>query len=115
IEIQAQVQGSDTVYVAHSGSDLRIEEFNNVPSLSSGDIGRTVISPAQVIAGLGISREVTVPPDGNESFARTIDLFYNPTTEAITVPVQIVGNLGSDAGTSVFATSSGNSLVAATD
>ena len=51
------------------------------------------------LAGLTVSRKITVPNTGNEDFARTIDSFTNPTGSSITTTVTIVGNLGSDAGT----------------
>ncbi len=56
-------------------------------------------------AGLSVSREVTVPESGAQDFARTIDSFTNTTAQTITTTVNILGNLGSDAATTVFATS----------
>ncbi len=62
-----------------------------------------------------MSLEVTVPSTGSYNFARTVDTFTNSTGSAITAPVRIVGNLGSDASTTVFATSDGDLLVEPTD
>jgi hypothetical protein len=42
-------------------------------------------------------------------------VFQNPTANPITVPVRIVGNLGSDEATSVFATSDGDAELEVTD
>ena len=89
---------------------LRILQFGtprlDPPSLTSG---------TATIAGLNIHREVTVPATGAEDFARTLDVFENPTASPITVPVHIVGNLGSDSATTVITTSDGDSLVEVTD
>ncbi len=75
-----------------------------------------VLSAASGTAsGLTVSRKVTVPNTGDEDFARTIDTFTNSTDAPITTTVTIVGNLGSDAATRVFATSNGDDIVEATD
>ncbi len=84
-------------------------------SYSLTDAGQSVVTADGTLAGLTVSREVTVPNTGNEDFARTIDSFTNSTASAITTTVTIVGNLGSDAATRVFATSDGDTLVEATD
>jgi len=81
--------------------------------LTDGD--RTVVTPTGLIAGLYVGREVTVPATGNEDFARTIEVLTNPTDRPITTTVRIVGNLGSDGNTTVWATSDGDSLVEPTD
>jgi hypothetical protein len=60
-------------------------------------------------------RAVTVPSAGTIDFSRTIDTFTNSTGSSIATPVRIVGNLGSDAATTVFATSDGDLLVEPTD
>ncbi len=83
------------------------------------DNGRTVVTPVQSMAGLNVHREITVPltpaplPSGGErgeDFARTVDVFENPTGSPITTTVHIVGNLGSDAATTVFAASDGDTI-----
>ena len=48
-----------------------------------------------------------MPNTGSQDFARTVDTFTNSTGSPITTAVTIVGNLGSDAATNVFATSDG--------
>ncbi len=82
---------------------------------SMADNGQSVVTAAGTVAGLTVSREVTVPNAGNEDFARTIDTFTNSTGAPITTTVQIVGNLGSDAATHVFATSDGTGIVSPND
>lgn len=77
--------------------------------------GQTLVLPTASLAGLQVSRQVSVPNTGGSSFARTIDRFFNPTTAAITVSVKYLSNLGSDAGTVLFATSDGDSVPEPTD
>ena len=84
-----------------------------VPNLQDG--GRTLVTPSQTISGLTVSREITVPATGSDDFARTVDVFTNPTARRITTRVRIVGNLGSDGATTVFATSDGDAIVEPTD
>ncbi len=90
-------------------------EFATSPASTSSDGGRTVVTANSTMSGLSVSREVTVPITGSENFARTMDVFSNSTGSAITVAVNLLGNLGSDAGTIVFATSDGDLIVESTD
>jgi uncharacterized repeat protein (TIGR01451 family) len=69
--------------------------------------GQSVITASGTFAGLAVSREVTVPNTGSQDFARTVDTFTNSSASAITTTVEIVGALGSNAATTVFATSDG--------
>ncbi len=84
-------------------------------NLNLSDGGRTVTTAAQNLAGLTVSREVTVPNVGSEDFARTVDSFTNSTGSPISTSVTVVGNLGSDAATKVFATSDGTGIVSPND
>jgi hypothetical protein len=79
------------------------------------DGGRTVVTPTPVISGLYVTREITVPATGGEDFARTVDVFSNPTSSPVTTTVRIVGNLGSDAATTVWSTYDGDTNVETTD
>jgi hypothetical protein len=105
----AIVQGSQNAF----DGDGRLK-INNVffqPSQSAyttADNGQTLITSSGTFSGLTVNRCVTVPNSGGEDFARTVDVFTNSTASAITAMVQIVGNLGSDAATALFATSSGD-------
>ena len=83
------------------------------PSTSSSvtsDDGQSVLTGDGTFSGLTVSRKITVPNTGDQDFARTIDTFTNPTASPITTMVQIIGNLGSDAATTVFATSNGTNV-----
>ncbi len=98
---------------------LQVNNVDYLPlasqSTTTDDNGRTIVTPSVTMSGLAVSREITVPNVGSEDFARTIDVFTNSTGSDITVPVRIVGNLGSDANTVVFATSDGDLIVEPTD
>ena len=82
---------------------------------ATADSGCTVVTPAAVTAGLTVSRRVTVPNTGSQDFARTVDSFTNSTASAITTPVTVIGDLGSGAATTVFATSDGTGIVSPND
>ncbi len=81
----------------------------------TADDGQSFVTANGTVAGLTVSRKITVPNTGNEDFARTVDVFQNTTGSDITTTVTIVGNLGSDAATTVFATSDGDTIVETTD
>ncbi|NUQ61445.1 MAG: VCBS repeat-containing protein [Pirellulales bacterium] len=82
---------------------------------NSTDGGRTVITPSQTLGGLTVFREVTVPDQGSQDFARTVDVLFNPTDSPLTTTVRIVGNMGSDAATIVWNTSDGDTEIETTD
>ncbi|MCY2991620.1 MAG: FG-GAP-like repeat-containing protein [Planctomycetota bacterium] len=86
-----------------------------VPADFLTDEDRTLVTAMVTIAGLQVHREITVPGTGNEAFARTLDVFENPSKSPITTTVRIVGNLGSNGDTTVFATSDGDDVVEPTD
>jgi ELWxxDGT repeat protein len=87
----------------------------NAASLVLSDSNQTLVTPTVAMYGVTVSREVMVPMTGSQDFARTLDILTNSTGASITLPVRIVGNLGSDAATTVFATSDGDLLVEPTD
>jgi hypothetical protein len=79
------------------------------------DDNQTVETDETGFSGLFAIRKISVPNTGNEDFARTTDMFFNDSPAPITTTVTIVGNLGSDADTTVFATSDGDTLIEPTD
>ncbi len=83
-------------------NQLRVLRTSSRPQIDHGS--HTVLTVGQSFFSLDVSREVTVPDTGSEDFARTVDVFTNPTGSPITTTVRIVGNLGSDAATTVFNT-----------
>ena len=90
-------------------------DFAPTAAYTLDDGGRTVVTGAATLFGLNVHREITVPNTGNEDFARTVDVFENPTASAITATVRIVGNLGSDGATAIFSTSDGDTIIEPTD
>jgi hypothetical protein len=82
---------------------------------TTANSGQSIITANGTSAGLTVSREVTVPDTGSQSFARTLDTFTNSTGSPITTTVEVVGALGSDAATTVFATSDGTGVVSPND
>src|SRR5204863_475526 len=97
----------------YSSLRVAIENARTAPQMADG--GRTVITQSHSLGGLTVFREITVPSTGSQDFARTVDVFTNPTANPITTTVKLVGNLGSDGATQVFATQSGNTVVEAAD
>lgn len=83
------------------------------PTYANGN--RTVITSSVDMGGIGVHRAITVPATGTQDFARTIEVLHNLTSSPITQSFRLVGNLGSDAGTTVFATSDGDLVVEPTD
>ncbi|MFO1008373.1 MAG: protein kinase [Planctomycetaceae bacterium] len=79
------------------------------------DDGRTFVTSTVNLAGLDTHREVTVPNTGSHGFARTLDAFTNTTNHPISTTVKIIGNLGTDAATTVFGTSDGDMSVETSD
>ena len=75
--------------------------------------GRAMRYNSQTMSNLQVNRLVYV--GSNYPMARYVDTFYNPTSSPITVPVQISGEFGSDSGTVVASTSSGDTTVNAND
>ncbi len=119
VELRVQNVHSTSMNFFYSGPNgsaaLRVAKINeySIPTLT--DSNRTVLTYPQSLSELQVYRKVTVPSMDENDFARTVDVFTNPTANAITVPVRIVGNLGSDSATTVFSTSNGDNIVEASD
>ena len=60
--------------------------------------------------GLQVARKVYVPASGLR-FGRILDIVSNPTAAPVTARLEFAGNYGTDGGTRVLATSSGDTLV----
>ena len=109
------VQGSSNAFDGLNRLMVNGAIFGTATSPTMADGDRTIVTPSTSVAGLSVSRKVTVPTLGVQDFARTVDVFTNPSSSAISVSVQLLGNLGSDATTTVFATSDGDLIVEPTD
>ena len=76
--------------------------------------GRTVTLPTATIAGVTVQRVIYVPATGGD-WARYLEVLDNPGATDITTTVRISGNLGSDGGTRLIATSSGDATLEVRD
>jgi cysteine-rich repeat protein len=69
--------------------------------------GRQIAHGPVVMSGLNVTRRAYVPSTG-PSFARFLEYLENPTGSPITVAVRVETNIGSDCGSIITATSSGD-------
>jgi hypothetical protein len=87
--------------------------YNNTGPATADCGGRQVLMPARTIGGLNVIRKVYVP--ATDGFARWLNVVTNPTATAQTVTLQMLSDLGSDAATTIGATSDGNATADLTD
>ncbi len=104
------VDAYDTCYSLRVGREEYMPAGASTLSLG----GRQVEMPVQAMGGLNVRRIVYVPAAGGD-FARYLEVLENDGASPITISVEIYGNLGSDSGTVVTATSSGDTIVSAAD
>ncbi|MCA9085325.1 MAG: VCBS domain-containing protein, partial [Planctomycetaceae bacterium] len=109
------LQGPNDAFDGLNRLQVNGVDFATADSGVSEDAGQTVVIAQQMLSGLEVSREITVPTTGPQDFARTIEGLTNPTGSDISATIRIVGNLGSDGDTEVFKTSSGDATVEVTD
>ncbi|MCP4788592.1 MAG: tandem-95 repeat protein [Fuerstiella sp.] len=103
--------GGSYSHLADPDSFLRIVEFNDHIVSGLVDNGRSVITQPENMSGIVVHREITVPDSGSLDFARWVDVFHNPTDSTINTTVSLLGNLGSDANTTIVATSDGDTTI----
>ncbi len=77
------------------------------------DNGRQIVIQQLGLANLNVTRKIFVPSTGY--FARYMESLTNPGTTPVTVDAQIFSNLGSDSGTRIIATSSGDKVFGTDD
>ena len=82
-------------------------------SLSTELAGRQVVVGPAAVSGLNVTRRVFVPT--TDGWARWFDSFENPTGADITVTVRYESNPGSDGGTIITNTQSGDTTFDVTD
>jgi trimeric autotransporter adhesin len=82
---------------------------------STDDGGRTWMSGVFSVSGLNVTREITVPATGTQDFSRQLEVFQNTTSSTIATSVTLASNFGSNANSTIFATSDGDTLVEPTD
>jgi hypothetical protein len=83
------------------------------PGVLSPD-GRTVEMAVETIGGLSVHRVAYVPASGGD-WIRYLEVLENTGATDVTTTVRISGNLGSDGGTSLIATSSGDGTIDPTE
>jgi len=116
-----QIQGksdSGTVYINNSGesySSITVTPIRPFTNPIVDGIHQELTTATQSLANWNVKREVFVPGSGNHTFARTVDVFTNPTATTTTRTVRIDGNFGYNVDTQVFLTSDGDDVVEATD
>ena len=71
--------------------------------------GRQVVIQQLGLANLDVTRKIFVPDTGY--FARYMEILTNSGTAPVTVDAQVLSNLGSDSGTRIVATSSGDKVL----
>jgi len=86
-----------------SGSNVAFTENN----------GRQIVIQQFGLANLDVTRKIFVPDTGY--FARYMEILTNSGTAPVTVDAQIFSNLGSDFGTRIIATSSGDKVFGTDD
>jgi hypothetical protein len=87
--------------------------YNNLGAATADCNGRQIVMPAQSVGGLSVVRKVYVP--SNDGFARWANIVSNPTGAPHTVTLTMVSDLGSDAGTLIGTTSSGDAVADVSD
>src|SRR6266545_98356 len=87
--------------------------YNQLGAATSDCNGRQIIEPALAVGGVSVTRKIFVP--SNDGFARWLNVVTNPSGTAHTVTLTILNDLGSDAKTKIWATSSGDAVATAND
>lgn len=86
----------------YSGGHIRIDD-------------RKMILATANMGSFQVRRTILVPDEANQDYARYIDFIQNTSEQPAELEVQYSGNLGSDGGTNIWATSSGDQQVTAED
>lgn len=111
-DIQSDGSINDGTSDAYDGGMI-LTDFAGSPSGFQDASGRSFLLGLSTLSGLSTTRSIYVPND--DTFARFIDSFTNPTTSTIAATISYFTNLGSDSSTQVIATSSGDLNVATDD
>jgi hypothetical protein len=82
--------------------------YNNLGTATSDCNGRQIIMPVLSSGGVSVQRKVYIP--GNDGFARWMNVVTNGSADPHTVTLRMVSDLGSDAGTTIGTTSSGDAI-----
>ncbi|HLW66793.1 MAG TPA: choice-of-anchor tandem repeat GloVer-containing protein [Gemmataceae bacterium] len=103
------VQGTSNAFDGANRLQVNATDYQpsfGTPSLANG--GLTLVTPTQIMSGLNVSRQITVPNTGADDFARTIDYFQNNTSSAISATINVIGNVGFNVNTQWTTPTGGN-------
>lgn len=113
------VDGSPTSTEATDAFDgamrLRIDGVLFPETPNQGLSGRILTTGPETVSGLVVTRRAYVPAAAGQGWACFLEYLANPTGAPINAAVRITGNLGSDQGTTVTASSSGDTLLGIDD
>ena len=87
--------------------------YNSIPPDATEDGGREVVTDTVIMNNLQVNRKIFVPTD--DAFARFLEILVNPTGSNIAVQVEIDSELGSNGGTLIISSSSGDTILDASD
>jgi MYXO-CTERM domain-containing protein len=108
---------SDGLSDAYDGCyylEVNGSRYTGAPGATTSLSGRQIELPEVLVGGLRARRLVYVPMRGG-NWARYLEIVTNPGATAVTATIAITGNLGSDFGTMIIATSSGDRVVSTAD
>ncbi len=94
---------------------LEINGTQYQPGVRGAVEGRMVTMGQMSIGALRVHRTAHVPDESGRDYARYTDFIENTDIQPVTVTVRYFGNLGSDGSTSVWGSSSGDTLVSIED
>ncbi len=104
-DIQSDGSISDGTNDAYDGG-LYLSGFPQFQNAQTEDAGREVVIGTATINGLEVQRKIFVPED--QSWARYLEVFTNPTDATISYDVVLDTDLGSNGDTQIIETSNGD-------
>lgn len=111
-DIQGNGNISDGTSDAYDGG-MHHTGFPGFASAQTEEGGREIVIGPATIGGVQVTRKIYIP--GDQSFARFLEIVYNPGVSSVNYTVPIYTNLGSDGDEPFVMTSSGDSTVTTLD
>ncbi len=106
----SQDGGASVLNIVRNGTPTR---FTGAVNSTTESNGREVVITQNNVAGLNVTRKVMVSPTAY--FARYLELLTNPTSEPVTVDVQVQHHFINSSPLSVLRTSSGDATINVSD
>ena len=107
------INGSSDAYDGGLRLFIDTQQFPSFTMAVAEDAGRELSIGPAMMGNLSVSRKIFIPQ--TDAFARFLEILDNTTTATVTVTVRLATNLGSDGGTNLIATSSGDMIFDAMD